>query len=109
MSSADIVNTTDASFDADVLKSNVPVVVDFWATWCQPCKAINPHLEALAAERRGALRVVKVNTEENMGIATQYGVRNLPTLLLFRDGKVVGQHVGSLNRSALDKFVAPVL
>jgi len=109
MSHPDIVNVTDASFEADVLNSDVPVVVDFWATWCVPCKAIAPHLEALATAQKGKLRVAKVDVDHNQGTAMKYGVRNIPTLLIFKGGKVIGQQVGALNRSALDKFVAPAL
>lgn len=106
---ANIVNATDASFEADVLKSEIPVVVDFWAVWCGPCKAIAPHLEAIAGLHSGRIKIVKVDVDNSPGVAMKYNVRSIPTLLLVKDGKVVGQQVGALNRSGLDKFVAPVL
>lgn len=109
MSHPNIVNATDASFDNDVIKSELPVVVDFWATWCVPCKAIAPHLEALATAQNGKLRVVKVDVDHSPGVAMKYGIRNIPTLLLFKGGKVIGQQVGAVNRAGLDKFVAPAL
>lgn len=106
---ANIVNATDASFDADVLKSDVPVVVDFWAVWCGPCKAIAPHLEAIANEHSGRIKIVKVDVDHSPAVAMKYNVRSIPTLLLVKDGKVLGQQVGALSRSGLDKFVAPAL
>lgn len=106
---ANIVNATDASFDADVLKSEIPVVVDFWAVWCGPCKAIAPHLEAIAGQHSGRIKIVKVDVDNSPGVAMKYNVRSIPTLLLVKDGKVLGQQVGALNRAGLDKFVAPVL
>ncbi len=109
MSNPYVINTTDSSFDADVINSDVPVIVDFWATWCVPCKAIAPHLDALATAHNGKIRVVKVDVDHSPGVAMKYGVRNIPTLLLFKGGKVMGQSVGAVNRSALDKFVAPAL
>ena len=104
-----IVHSTDSTFDKDVLQSDVPVIVDFWAVWCGPCRAIAPHLEAMANEQNGRLRIVKVDVDSNQGTAMKYGVRSIPTLLLVKGGKVLGQQVGGLSRSALDKFVAPAL
>ena len=85
---------TDATFEATVLNSDIPVLVDFWATWCMPCKAIAPHLDTLAAENTGKLKVVKVDIQKNPKTPNQFGVRNIPTLLIFKGGKVVGQQVG---------------
>ena len=87
---ANIVNATDASFENDVLKSDIPVVVDFWAVWCGPCKAIAPHLEALANEKSGRIKIVKVDVDNSPGVAMKYNVRSIPTLLLVKDGQVLG-------------------
>lgn len=96
---------TDASFEADVLKSSKPVLVDFWAEWCGPCRSIAPSLEALATEYEGKMDVVKVNIDENPMSPTQYGVRGIPTLLIFKDGKVAAQQVGAAPKSALKAWV----
>jgi thioredoxin 1 len=93
MASDKIANVTDASFEADVLKSSQPVLIDFWATWCGPCRAIAPVVEQLAGEYEGKVKVVKVNIDENPKTPTAYDVRSIPTLLMFKDGKVVGQIV----------------
>ena len=103
---ANIVNATDASFENDVLKSDIPVVVDFWAVWCGPCKAIAPHLEALANEKSGRIKIVKVDVDNSPGVAMKYNVRSIPTLLLVKDGKVLAQQVGALSRAGI---VAPAL
>ena len=102
---SDVINTTNDNFQGDVLDSNVPVLVDFWATWCAPCKAIAPVLEDLAAECDGKAKVVKVDVTENQEIAARYGIRNIPALYLFKDGEVVDQVVGALPRSQLVNFV----
>ena len=102
---SDVINTTNDNFQGDVLDSNVPVLVDFWATWCAPCKAIAPVLEDLAAEYDGKAKVVKVDVTENQEIAARYGIRNIPALYLFKDGEVVDQVVGALPRSQLVNFV----
>ena len=96
---------TDQSFDADVLKSQGPVLVDFWAEWCGPCKAIAPALDDLAKDMAGKLTVAKINIDENPGVPTKYGVRGIPTLMLFKDGKVAAQKVGSLPKSKLYEWV----
>lgn len=103
---ANIVNATDTSFDADVIKSDVPVLVDFWATWCVPCKAIAPTLEAIANDQAGKVKVVKVDIDNNPSIAMKYGVRSIPTVLMFKGGQVVGQQVGAANRRTYDALVA---
>ncbi|MBU6419216.1 MAG: thioredoxin [Proteobacteria bacterium] len=96
---------TDATFSADVLNSSKPVLVDFWAEWCGPCRSIAPSLEALAEEYEGKLDVVKVNIDENPMAPTQYGVRGIPTLLIFKDGKVAAQQVGAAPKSVLKAWI----
>jgi thioredoxin 1 len=97
--------TSDTAFDQDVLKSSTPVVVDFWAEWCGPCKMIAPHLEALADEMKEQVRVVKVNIDENPLTPTKYGVRGIPTLMLFKDGEVAATKVGALPKTKLVEWV----
>jgi len=92
---------TDASFDADVLKSDTPVVVDFWAEWCGPCKAIAPVLEELNTEFAGKLKIVKVNVDEAPDLAQQFGIRSIPTLLVFKGGTIAGQMVGAMPKGTL--------
>ena len=104
-----ITNTTDSNFDTDVVNSDVPVLVDFWAVWCGPCKAIAPVLDQMAGDYEGRLSICKVDVDSNQSVAGRFGVRNIPTLLLFKGGQVVGQRVGALNRKALDEFVATAL
>lgn len=99
------VKVTDQSFKADVLDSSVPVLVDFWAEWCGPCRQIAPALDEIAKELDGKVKIVKLNIDENPNAPTQYGVRNIPTLLLFKDGKIVGQKVGAAAKSQLVSFI----
>jgi thioredoxin 1 len=101
-----ITHTTDASFQKDVLESDTPVLLDFWAEWCGPCKAIAPALDQIAAEQEGKLKVVKINIDENPQAPRQYGVRGIPTLMVFKDGKVAGTHIGLAGKGQLDQFVA---
>jgi thioredoxin 1 len=96
---------TDETFATDVLKSGKPVLVDFWAEWCGPCRSIAPSLEALAEEYDGKLEVVKVNIDENPMTPTQYGVRGIPTLLIFKDGQVAAQQVGVAPKSVLKAWI----
>jgi thioredoxin 1 len=98
---------TDASFDADVLKSDVPVLVDFWAEWCGPCRMMTPTVDAIAADYKGRLRVGKLNVDENNGTAMRYQVRGIPMLLLFKDGRVVEQRVGAMGKSEVQKMIDP--
>src|ERR671921_1915411 len=96
-----ITQTSDTAFDKDVLKSTKPVLVDFWAEWCGPCKMIAPYLEDLAAEMGEQVEVMKVNIDENPLTPTKYGVRGIPTLMLFKNGEVAATKVGALPKSKL--------
>lgn len=109
MASDKIQNVTDASFENDVLKSAQPVLIDFWATWCGPCRAIAPVVEQLAGEYAGKVKVVKVNIDENPKTPTQYDVRSIPTLLMFKEGKVVGQIVGAVPKPKIEELVKKAL
>jgi len=100
-----IVSLTDDSFEQDVIKSNTPVLVDYWAEWCGPCKSIAPILEEIAEEYAGKLVVAKLNIEDNTDTAPKYGIRGIPTLMLFKDGEVEATKVGALNKSQLTAFL----
>jgi thioredoxin 1 len=94
---------TDASFDDEVLKSEKPVLVDFWAEWCGPCHAVSPILDKIAEERAGELRLVKVNIDENQGLAQRYGVMSIPMMMLFKDGEPAAATVGAQPKGALER------
>jgi thioredoxin 1 len=96
---------TDSSFEQEVLKSEQPVLVDFWAEWCGPCRALGPSLDAVAVEKAGTIKVVKVNIDENPNAPSKYGVRSIPTMLIFKNGEVAAQTVGSMSKSDLLKWV----
>ncbi len=109
MASDAVLTLTDANFDRDVLQSDVPVLVDFWATWCAPCKAIAPLIDAVAADYVGKVKVGKVNVDDNPATPGKYGVRGIPTIILFKGGKVVDQVVGAVPKSQLDALIAKAL
>lgn len=98
-------HVTDASFEADVIGSSKPVVVDFWAEWCGPCKQISPALEEIAAEMSEQVQIAKINIDENPGVPGKYGVRGIPTLLLFQDGQVIAQKVGAMPKSQIVSWI----
>ncbi|MGQ0285664.1 thioredoxin TrxA [Pasteurellaceae bacterium 22721_9_1] len=106
---ADVLHVTDSSFESDVLHSDVPVLLDFWAPWCGPCRMVGPILEDLAAEYGDKVKIVKMNIDENQNTPAQFGVRGIPTLLLFKDGKVVATQVGALPKTQLASFVDQAL
>lgn len=105
MSSDLIVHVTDASFDADVVQSKKPVLLDFWAEWCGPCKMIAPMLDEVAAEYGDKLTICKVNIDENPKTPQRFNVRGIPTLMLFKNGQVEGQKVGALRKADLTAFL----
>jgi len=103
--SEQIVHVTDDSFESDVLKSNVPVLIDYWAEWCGPCKMIAPVLDEVAGEYAGKLIVAKLNIDDNPNTPPRYGIRGIPTLMLFKDGEVEATKVGAVSKSQLIAFI----
>jgi len=109
MSGAGVLEVSDATFDQEVLKSEQPVLVDFWAGWCGPCKAISPSVDAIAASYAGKLKVTKVNVDQNGAAPSRYGIRGIPALLLFKGGKVVDQIVGYVPQNVIEEKVQRLL
>lgn len=103
--SDNIVYLSDASFEQEVIKSDMPVLVDYWAEWCGPCRMIAPILDEIAREYAGRVKVAKLNIDENPGTPPKYGIRGIPTLMLFKDGNVVATKVGALSKSQLAAFL----
>jgi len=105
MSSPLITHVSDASFDADVLASDRPVLVDYWAEWCGPCRAIAPLLEEVSRDYDGRLRVAKMNVDENREVPAKFGIRGIPTLMLFKNGQIAATKVGALSKAQLTSFL----
>ena len=102
---SEVLHSSDATFVADVVNSDIPVLLDFWAPWCGPCKMIAPILDDLAVEFAGKVKIVKINIDDNQATPAQFGVRSIPTLLLFKDGKPVATQVGALPKNQLAAFI----
>jgi thioredoxin 1 len=104
-----VLQVTDSTFDSEVLKSTIPVLVDFWAEWCGPCRMVGPVIEEVAKQYEGKVKVAKVDVDQNQRVATQFQIRSIPSLYIFKDGKVAGQIVGAVPKqqiiSALDKIL----
>ena len=105
MASELIKHTSDASFEADVLQSATPVLVDYWAEWCGPCKAIAPILDEVAGAYQGKLQVAKMNVDDNRDVPAKFGIRGIPTLMLFKDGQLAATKVGAMSKSQLTAFI----
>ena len=99
------INVTDDDFEATINATDVPVVVDFWAEWCGPCKQMAPHLEAVSDEMSGKVKIAKINVDENPMAASKYGVRGLPTLVMFKDGKVAATHLGAMSKQRITEWI----
>ena len=105
----DVLTIGDKDFEKEVLKSDQPVLVDFWATWCAPCRAIAPAIEELATQYKGKVKVAKVNIDDNQDTPQQYGIRSIPTLLVFKGGKVVEQIVGAVPKAKIEAAIQKVV
>lgn len=103
------VAVTDESFEADVLKAGGPVLVDFWAEWCGPCKQIGPALEELSAELAGTVTIAKLNIDDSPSTGSRYGVRGIPTMMIFKDGQVVSTKVGAMAKSRINEWIVQTL
>ena len=105
MTSELITHTSDASFNADVIEAGTPVLVDYWAEWCGPCKMIAPILDEVSKDYDGKLRIAKMNVDENRDVPAKYGIRGIPTLMLFKDGQLAATKVGALSKAQLTAFI----
>ena len=100
-----IINTTDQSFEEDVISCEIPVLIDFWAEWCGPCKMIGPILEEIAPEMDGKIKIVKADVDSNSQTAMNYAIRSIPTLIIVKDGSVQAQHIGAASKAQLENFI----
>jgi len=100
------VEVTDANFEQEVLKSDLPVLVDYWAVWCAPCRLIAPLVEEIAEEQEGQVKVAKMDVDSNPGVATKFGIRSIPTLMIFKNGEVVDQIIGAVPKSMIEEKLA---
>ncbi|MFH0798621.1 MAG: thioredoxin [Pseudomonadota bacterium] len=103
-----VVSVTDATFQKEVLESGIPVLVDFWAAWCGPCRALAPAVETVATEKAGKVKVCKLDVDGNPNVAGQFGIRSIPTILLFNGGQTIGQIVGNVPKGAIDELLKKV-
>ncbi|MDP8255932.1 MAG: thioredoxin [Candidatus Alcyoniella australis] len=106
---ADLLTISDENFDQEVIKSDLPTLVDFWAPWCGPCRMVGPVVEELAGEYAGKIKVVKLNVDEAQRTASQYGIRSIPTIMLFNGGQVVEQVIGAVPKAKLEELLRKVL
>ncbi len=104
-----LIHLTDATFESEVIKSDIPVLIDFWATWCAPCRLIAPHVEALAEEYAGKVKVMKLDVDNNQNTARELGIRSIPTLMIFKNGEVVGNIVGAVPKQKIEEHLQSVL
>ena len=109
MAEEGLFRATDGNFDPEILKSDVPAMVDFWAPWCGPCKVIAPVIEELAKEYAGRLKVAKMNVDENPATPSRYGIRGIPTVIIFKDGQVFDQIVGAVSKSKVEDMIKKAL
>ena len=100
-----LTSTSDGTFDQEVLNSDIPVLIDFWAEWCGPCKMIGPVLEELSNKMLGKIKMVKLNVDENNQTAVQFSIRSIPTLMIIKDGQVKAQHIGAASKAQIKEFI----
>ncbi len=102
---SNVIESNDSSFENDVLKSDIPVLVDFWAPWCGPCKAVAPVLEEISIELKDKIKIIKINVDDNQEYAAKYGIQSIPTLLVFNKGELKNQIIGALPKNEIEKFL----
>tara|TARA_B100001057_G_C22603655_1_gene853805 strand:- start:502 stop:825 length:324 start_codon:yes stop_codon:yes gene_type:complete len=102
---SNVIESNDSNFESDVLKSDIPVLVDFWAPWCGPCKAVAPVLEEISIELKDKIKIIKINVDDNQEYAAKYGIQSIPTLLVFNKGELKNQIIGALPKNEIEKFL----